>query len=128
MPTYYALVRGPGETTGPRTHKRCGACRSLNRLTNLGCFSCGARLVRRPKAKKDRSVAARLASEGALLDQWLTKLALAATKIRYYRSRVKALERARLTEGQPRPKRPPRPQRAIRLRGPAPQPYGQPSS
>lgn len=82
----------------------------------LKCPSCHKTLRKRPRKKKDRSIDKRIEANAALLDQWLTKLTLAATKIRYYRNRERALERERTRGPVVRPKRKPPTPRAIRLR------------
>lgn len=44
---------------------------------------------------KRKSIADRLRDEEAMLEAWLSKLSLAVTKIRYYRRRIKQLQRQR---------------------------------
>lgn len=104
-------------------YKVCGngACGYVNPWNLERCERCRRRLFARTKrkTKKDRSVDARLRRESELLDEWLTKLALVSTKIRYYRSRCKSLERERQAqlEGRVKPKAKPKPrERGIRIR------------
>jgi hypothetical protein len=120
---YYTRVRHSSQPGA--WFKQC-ACGHINAWTRKVCggathlsgrlAGCGRRLRRRPRPKKDRSIGARMEAESKLLDQWLTKLSLAATKIRYYRGRLRSLERELAKGGRPRPKRQPRPARAIRVR------------
>ena len=63
------------------------------------------------KRKRRLSLDQRIERQSQLLDEWLSTLTLAATKIRHYRKRVKTLERARIAAEQKH-----RPTRAIRVR------------
>ena len=79
--------------------KRCGYC-GFGNLWWRGpgeqaeeCSGCHRELVARPKRRRQLTLDQRADREEELLDEWLTKLALAVTKIRYYRARVKGLRR-----------------------------------
>lgn len=116
---YYTVVQHRHPDGGTARWKRCGrtGCRTLNLWAMTSCGACRSRLQarKRPKRKKDRSVDARLAAADALLGAWLTRLALAVTKIQYYRRRRTALQRERDRPSARRPRQRPR-ERAIRIR------------
>ncbi len=86
-------------------------CGYENTWSSQGCDRCGKDLLPRPKKRRQRTLDDRLTREGELLDQWVTKLLLAVTKVRYYRRRIKTLEREHLRQSQR-----PHPTRAIRVR------------
>jgi hypothetical protein len=101
--------------------KECGYCKFLNSPQATTCVPCGRELVARPKRKRVlRPLDDRLARESELLDQWLTKLKVAANKVDYYRRRCRQLEKERaLAEAgvrRPRAPRRPPPDRAIHVR------------
>ena len=94
--------------------KRCGYCAVRNNVLRDACVGCGRPLRRRETKRHVLPLEARLAREGELLDQWLAKMQLAATKVGYYRRRVKTLERQRATAAS----RVPAGARGIRVREP----------
>jgi ribosomal protein L40E len=71
----------------------CGRCRYRNGPHAGQCHNCLVALEARPKKRRQRSLDQRLERERELLDEWLAKAFLAMTKVRYYRARVKTLDR-----------------------------------
>lgn len=102
QPTYYRLEDG-GAT------KRCSTCRNGMPSQYKFCRYCGLRFVKRPKRKPDRSVDTKLRAAQTARDEWMRKLSLALTKVKYYTRRAEALATKQHT---PRPSA----TRAIRLR------------
>jgi hypothetical protein len=100
--------------------KRC-PCGFGNEWAQTECQRCDRPLEARPRRKRvQRPLDDRLARESELLDQWLTKLKVAANKVDYYRRRCRQLEKERaLAEAgvrRPRAPRRPPPDRAIHVR------------
>lgn len=89
MPTYFRRKRLAGREYG----KWCGSCGFGNRWDREACTRCNRPLLARPKKRVARPVDARLARANQAVDEWIAKLMLAATKVRYYRARVRTLER-----------------------------------
>ena len=103
------------QRVGSTWAKMCGYCHAESATVASRCYQCGRDLVARPRRARQRGVDERHARESAHLDEWLTKLALAVTKVRYYRGRVKTLDRQRREAADAPPEAGAR-ARAIRLR------------
>jgi hypothetical protein len=96
-------------------YKECGwkGCRTINGWTAETCSNCGRQLVPRPKKIKRLALDKREEREGELLDEWIRKTVYAVTKVRYYRNRLRQLDRERANVGKPKP---PRHAKGIRAR------------
>ena len=83
--------------------KKCGRCGAVVRMTVRRCV-CGRSLRKRLRAPKKRDLDSREHQAGEALDRWLTKLVTAVGRIRYYRGRLRSLERERQAKAEGRVK------------------------